>query len=58
MNEIRADAVIIQEIAIKAPVERIFSALTDPTQRARWWEPKGGLRQATWSLIYAWAAGG
>jgi len=41
MNEIRADAVIIQEIAIKAPAERIFSALTDPTQRARWWGAEG-----------------
>jgi len=41
MNETRADGVIIQEITIKAPAERIFSALTDPSQRSRWWGAEG-----------------
>ncbi len=41
MNEIRAGDAIVQEIAIKAPAERIFAALTDPTQRSRWWGAEG-----------------
>jgi uncharacterized protein YndB with AHSA1/START domain len=41
MNDTRADNVIVQEIVIKAPAERIFEALTDPTQRVRWWGTEG-----------------
>ena len=41
MNETRADSAIIQEIAIKAPAERIFAALTDPVQRVEWWGSEG-----------------
>ncbi len=32
---------IIEEIAIKAPAERIFDALTDPAARVKWWGLKG-----------------
>jgi uncharacterized protein YndB with AHSA1/START domain len=41
MNETLADNTIIQEIVIKAPAERVFAALTDPTQRLRWWGAEG-----------------
>jgi len=41
MNETRADHTIVQEIVIKAPAERVFAALTDPTQRLRWWGAEG-----------------
>jgi uncharacterized protein YndB with AHSA1/START domain len=32
---------IVEEIAIKAPAERIFDALTDPATRVKWWGLKG-----------------
>lgn len=32
---------IVEQIAIKAPAERIFEALTDPAQRMKWWGLKG-----------------
>jgi uncharacterized protein YndB with AHSA1/START domain len=41
MNQSRADETIVQEITIKAPAERIFTALTDPSQRAQWWGAEG-----------------
>src|SRR5262249_14575186 len=41
MNATLADNTIIQEIVIKAPAERVFAALTDPTQRLRWWGVEG-----------------
>jgi uncharacterized protein YndB with AHSA1/START domain len=41
MNETLADNTIIQEIVIKAPAERVFAALTHPTQRLRWWGAEG-----------------
>lgn len=31
---------IVEEIAIKAPAERIFNALTDPAARVKWWGRK------------------
>lgn len=31
---------IVEEIAIKAPAERIFKALTDPAARVKWWGRK------------------
>jgi uncharacterized protein YndB with AHSA1/START domain len=33
--------IIVQEIVIKAPAERIFEALTDPVQRLKWWGSEG-----------------
>lgn len=32
---------IVEEITIRASAERIFEALTDPGQRAKWWGLKG-----------------
>ena len=32
---------IVEEITITASAERIFEALTDPEQRAKWWGAKG-----------------
>jgi len=32
---------IVQEITIKAPAERIFEALVNPHERARWWGVPG-----------------
>jgi hypothetical protein len=32
---------IVQEITIKAPAARVFEALTDLTQRMKWWGQEG-----------------
>jgi glutathione S-transferase len=32
---------IVQKITIKAPAARVFEALTDPTQRMKWWGQEG-----------------
>ena len=32
---------IVQEITIKAPAARVFEALTNPTQRMKWWGQEG-----------------
>jgi uncharacterized protein YndB with AHSA1/START domain len=32
---------IVEEVVIKAPAERIFAALTEPTQRLKWWGAEG-----------------
>jgi uncharacterized protein YndB with AHSA1/START domain len=41
MSQTRADETIVQEITIKASAERIFTALTDPSQRMQWWGAEG-----------------
>lgn len=41
MNSTIASDTIVQEIVINAPADRIFEALTDPVQRARWWGAEG-----------------
>ena len=41
MSETRPDNTVVQEIVINAPAERIFAALTDPTQRMQWWGAEG-----------------
>jgi uncharacterized protein YndB with AHSA1/START domain len=41
MSTTIADDTITAEITIAAPAERIFEALTDPAQRAKWWGLKG-----------------
>jgi uncharacterized protein YndB with AHSA1/START domain len=37
MNTTSQGDTIVQEITINAPAERIFEALTNPEQRAKWW---------------------
>ena len=44
MNPTDASDTIVQEITIKAPVERIFEALTNPDQRLKWWGAEGQYR--------------
>lgn len=41
MNPTSASDTIVQEIAIKAPAERIFDALTNPDERVKWWGAEG-----------------
>lgn len=41
MNSSSPIDAIVEEIAIKAPAERIFDALTDPATRVKWWGLKG-----------------
>jgi uncharacterized protein YndB with AHSA1/START domain len=41
MNATSVSDTIVQEILIKAPVGRVFEALTDPGQRVEWWGSKG-----------------
>ncbi len=44
MNPTDARDTIVKEIAIKAPAERIFVALTNPEQRLKWWGAEGQYR--------------
>jgi uncharacterized protein YndB with AHSA1/START domain len=41
MNPTTASDTIVEEIAIKAPAERIFEALTNPDELVRWWGAEG-----------------
>jgi uncharacterized protein YndB with AHSA1/START domain len=41
MSTTTAADVIVAEIAINAPAERVFAALTDPAARVKWWGLKG-----------------
>jgi uncharacterized protein YndB with AHSA1/START domain len=41
MNLISPSDTIVQEITIKSPAERIFEALTNPSQRMTWWGAEG-----------------
>lgn len=41
MSSAGAIDAIVEEITIKASAERVFEALTDPQQRAKWWGVKG-----------------
>jgi uncharacterized protein YndB with AHSA1/START domain len=41
MNPTSANDVIVQEIVINAPAERIFEALTNPAHRVKWWGGEG-----------------
>ncbi len=38
------DDTIVQEITIRASAERVFTALTDPQQRVKWWGGEGQYR--------------
>jgi uncharacterized protein YndB with AHSA1/START domain len=44
MNSTIASDTIVKEIAIKASVERVFEALTNPEQRLKWWGAEGQYR--------------
>jgi uncharacterized protein YndB with AHSA1/START domain len=44
MNPTIGGDTIVQEIAIKAPAERIFVALISPQQRTKWWGTEGQFR--------------
>jgi uncharacterized protein YndB with AHSA1/START domain len=44
MNPTDARDTIVKEIAIKAPADRIFEALTNPEQRLQWWGAEGQYR--------------
>ncbi len=41
MNAAAVSDTITQEIQIKAPAERVFTALTDPEERLKWWGGPG-----------------
>jgi uncharacterized protein YndB with AHSA1/START domain len=41
MSPSSTSASIIQEITIQAPAERIFQALTEPSQLMKWWGEEG-----------------
>ena len=47
MNPASETGTIIEEIAIQAPAERIFQALTDPAQRVQWWGAEGRFQTTT-----------
>ena len=46
MNSPSTIDAIVEEIAIKAPAERISDALTDPAARVKWWGLKGRFETA------------
>jgi uncharacterized protein YndB with AHSA1/START domain len=39
---------VLAEIFIAAPPERVFQAITDPSQTAQWWGKKGMYRASEW----------
>jgi uncharacterized protein YndB with AHSA1/START domain len=41
MNPTTVNDIVVQEIAIHAPAERIFEALTSPAKRVKWWNAEG-----------------
>lgn len=41
MSSAGTNEVIVQEITIQAPADRIFTALTDPVQLVKWWKVEG-----------------
>lgn len=44
MNHSVANDTIVEEITIRAPADRIFTALTSPEERVRWWGAEGRFR--------------
>lgn len=40
MSQVQAGDAIVAEIVINAPAERVFAALSDPSQRVQWWGAK------------------
>lgn len=41
MNHSIADDTIVEEITIRAQVDRVFAALTSPAERVKWWGAEG-----------------
>ena len=41
MNPASVSGEIVQQITIRGTAERIFEALTDPSQRVKWWGSEG-----------------
>ena len=41
MNPTSVNDTIVQEIAIRGPVNRVFEALVNPDQRVKWWGGEG-----------------
>jgi uncharacterized protein YndB with AHSA1/START domain len=44
MNPASVSDTILQEITIRGKAERIFEALTDPSQRMKWWGSEGRIQ--------------
>lgn len=41
MNDSIVNDTIVEEITIRAPAERVFTALTNPEARVKWWGAEG-----------------
>lgn len=41
MNHPHADETIVEEITIRASADRVFTALTSPEERVKWWGAEG-----------------
>ena len=41
MNHPAANDTIVEEITIRAPADRVFTALTSPEERVKWWGAEG-----------------
>ena len=41
MNHPHADDTIVEEITIRASADRVFTALTSPEERVKWWGAEG-----------------
>ena len=41
MNHSSSDDTLTLEVTIRAPAERVFTALTDPEERVKWWGTAG-----------------
>jgi uncharacterized protein YndB with AHSA1/START domain len=44
MATVETPAIIVETIAIKAPMAAVFAALTEPDQLIKWWGSKDGYR--------------
>lgn len=44
MSHSPANDVIVEEITIRAPADRVFAALTIPEERVKWWGAEGRFR--------------
>src|SRR5215469_7535906 len=41
MNDYTVNDTIVEEVTIRAPAERVFTALTNPKERVKWWGAEG-----------------
>lgn len=44
MSQSVADDTVVEEIAIRAPADRVFAALAMPEERVKWWGVEGRFR--------------